>query len=160
MKKHPFLYLFTVLSLCCSSLWAQTQIDAFTLPDQHNINHLIQFPSEKARILIIADKASGDQARRWGYSLGGKLGDSVDYIPIAAMGGVPDFLKGIAKSFIHEPRPILVDWDNIVSKKLGFVDNQCLILFIDPQGQCLVRSSGEVTPEKLNNVILQSKRYI
>ncbi len=67
--------------------------------------------------------------------------EEIQIVGIACMGWVPFFIKGSVKASFKDKPPILLDWSNEVADQYGYVDNEGLLVYIDPAGtiRCSVR---------------------
>lgn len=131
-------------------------LSSFTLSDQYDQRHVINFPSNQLRLLIVADQGSAGDAREWGTYLMKSPLKSVAVVPIAAMGDVPELFRGFAKTYITVKRPTLLDWNNRISKRLGFTKNECLVLLLDPNGLSLAAVKGRPTADKVGILVQAS----
>jgi len=139
--------------LTVGPIWSQDKVAPFTLSDQKEQRHTIQFPCDKKRVLIIGDQTSAPQARLWGENLYRTYSTQMDFIPIAAMGNIPEIFRGFARAEVKNKRPTLLDWDNKVSKKLGYEQGQCIVLIVDRDGSVLGKGRGPYSSEKLGVLV-------
>ena len=146
MKHIPLAVVLLLLTV--SPTFSQEKIDAFSLIDQKNVNHKIEFPASQNRVIIVGDMDSREHARQWGDQLQRTLGKQVDYTAIAALGPIPDWQKEFVKEMIKSDRPKLLDWGNKVCKKWGYSPKKCLVLMVGKNGEILHRSEGPYSKEK------------
>jgi hypothetical protein len=137
-----------LIVLTAAPTFSQQKIDSFSLRDQKNVSHKIEFPASQNRVIIVGDMDSVEQARQWGDQLKKTLGKQVDYTAIAALGPIPDWQREFLRGMIKSDRPKLLDWENKVSQKWGYSPKQCLVLLVGKNGEILHRSEGEYTKEK------------
>ncbi len=130
-----------------------SRVSPFTLMDQYDAQHVIEFRSARPRLFIVADQASAGAAREWGGYLAKSPLKSVSIIPIAAMGDVPELLQGFAKAYVTVKRPTLLDWRNRVSTRLGFMPNECMVALVDGDGRIIGRVTGKVNSVKLDELV-------
>lgn len=140
-----------VFFFLCGGIFAQNgAVASFTLSDHHDHVHSITFPHSKKRIIIIADRDTAADAQAWGKQLSQAVGRQIDYVAIAAVGEVPEFIRGVVKGAMKSaPVPRLLDWDNTLSNSLGF-QKHCLVLLVDKKGQILAKASGGFSTEKMS----------
>lgn len=152
IRKFLISGIFTLLWPCLS-VQATDKAASFTLLDQHDQPYTVRFPHTQKRIIIVADRDSAPAAKTWGQRLGQTLGNSVDYIAIAAVGSFPDYLRGFVKGAITSEKPRLLDWDNTVSKQLGFTPKTVLIVIVDESGTVLAKETGPISDSKLATLL-------
>ncbi len=134
------------------TIHAQAILESFTLKDQHDIPQKIQFPSSKSLIFIVGDRDTSAQTKSWQPELSKSIGKKADYIIIAALGSVPEFLRGVTKSSIHSERSVLLDWDNAISRKLGYLPKKCSVVGVNSHGVILAHENTYFSPEKMKRL--------
>ena len=146
------------IQLSCLSVWAQDKLAPFTLSDQKDVAHTIQFPNKKRYVIIVADKNSSAEAKLFGENISKSVGETVEYVSVVAVGSVPSFLKGSVKGKVQGKRLTLLDWDNKVVKKLGYHEAKCLVLAVDTDGSILDTEEGAYTKDKVAELVAELQK--
>lgn len=132
-----------------------SKITPFRLLDQHDLTHTIDFPASQNRVIIIGDRNCVDQTKEWGSKLLSQIGNTVEYIPIVAMGDIPEWLGGWVKSAMKTQgrRDKLLDWQNKVCRTWGFEPQQPMVMIVSRDGTILSQIHGGYSPQKCALVV-------
>ncbi len=129
--------------LCFSPVSIGQQLNAkavnFELSTQFDVLNKYSFPNNKKTILVFADRHSSKQTKEWTAKLRADFKEDIQIVGIACMGWVPFFIKGSVMASFKDKPPILLDWSNEVADQYGYIDEEGLLVYIDPSG--IVRHS-------------------
>lgn len=106
-------------------------------------------------MIFVADRDSSAHAKEWGEYVKKNVKQPFMYTTIAAMGNIPGWQRGFVKGFIQsDPKPRLLDWDNSVSRKWGYLPRNCMILVVSKNGTVVSVITGNMTTKKIETMRL------
>ncbi len=134
---------------------------AFTFRDQFNNIYTRDDFAGHILIVVGSDREGSPFNELWSFAIYDSLkkyslNDSVRFLPVADVRGVPFFLKGMVKSKFprEKKRWILLDWKGLFAKAYRFIAGSSNILLIRRDGRVVYHVYGrEPDPEKLNNLL-------
>ena len=126
--------------------------EPFTLEDQFQHAHAVSFGDGRPVVLVFADRDCADAVEPWARALSAGLGARARVLGIAAVGGVPAFLQGAVRGFLHGRPSVLLDWGNRVSDRHGYAGGECLVLAVDGGGVVRARVDGALTDARYADV--------
>jgi hypothetical protein len=120
----------------------------FRLSDQFGRPHATADHRGRAYLLVGAGKGGRAAGTAWVERLRAMQGDSAGAVPVpviavADLRGVPRLLRRLVRGrFPDDPRqPVLLDWDGVVARSLGFDAQTCTIVVVDPAGRPRARET-------------------
>ena len=126
--------------------------EPFTLDDQFQHAHAVTFGDGRPVVLVFADRDCADAVEAWARALAAGLGARARVLGVAAVGGVPAFLQGAVRGFLHGKPSVLLDWGNRVSHQLGYAGGACLVVAVDGEGVVRARVGGALTDARYAEV--------
>jgi hypothetical protein len=123
---------------------AQSRVASFSLTDQFERVHQLNFPREKVTVLTIADRKGSAQVEGWVRPLAERFGDSILQAGIADVSKVPGLLRGRMRGAFREQfsRPVMLDWQGTHCRALGCERGVVNVLLVAPGGEILFRTAG------------------
>jgi hypothetical protein len=147
-----------------TTIATEKKLIEFSIKDQFGEEYT-QNSFDAAYILVLgADREGSQYTDQWGPTLADSLKkdgriDSVVFVALANLQGVPGMMKGMIKGFFPKEKEnwVLLDWDGEFDQAYGFVENKCNILLFD-QGRNLVMHEAVTdymaeTAERILNAI-------
>lgn len=124
---------------------APPRVADFSLADQFDRVHRVNFPREKVTVLTIADRRGSAQVEGWVQPLAKRFGDSILQSGIADVSKVPGLLRGHVRKAFREKfsHPVMLDWQGTQSRALGCARGVVNVLLVAPDGQIVFRTAGE-----------------
>jgi AhpC/TSA family len=120
----------------------------FTLTNQFGQESSFSFPNNKKTILVFADRNSGKQTKAWTQQLRADFGNEIEIVGIAVMGWVPFFVKNSVKESFLKKAPILLDWGDDVADEYNYKSDNCLVVYIAPDGMVKISKHGEFSEKE------------
>lgn len=162
------LVLVVALSLCVPlstsvvAGWGIDRASGFELKDQYNQVNSYRFPKSKPTILVFGDRRGSDQIEGWVRPIWDRYQDRVDQKGVAVLSAVPAFMRGIIRSMFKSKvkYPVLLDWTGEVARAYTYQSGQANLILIDQQGVILLRLTGPVTREGLQELYARIDRLI
>jgi|NOAtaT_7_FD_contig_101_735573_length_3484_multi_2_in_0_out_0_4 hypothetical protein len=134
----------------------------FELRDQYNQLISYRFPKSKPTILIFGDRKGSEQIEGWVKPIWAQYQDRVDQRGVAVLSAVPSFMRGIIRSMFKSrvKYPVLLDWTGEVAKSYSYQSGQANLILIDQQGQIVLRLTGGVGKEGLQQLYARIDRLL
>ena len=126
--------------------------EPFSLDDQFQHPHAVTFGDGAPVLLVFADRDCADAVEPWARALSAGLGARARVLGVAAVGGVPTFLQGAVRGFLHGKPSVLLDWGNRVSDLHGYGGGECLVVAVDGGGVVRARVAGPLTDARYAEV--------
>jgi len=132
----------------------------FELKDQYNQLNSYRFPKSKPTILVFGDRRGSDQIEGWVRPIWDRYQERVDQKGVAVLSAVPVFMRGIIRSMFKSKvkYPVLLDWTGEVARAYTYQSGKANLVLIDRQGVILLRLTGPVTREGLQELYAQIDR--
>lgn len=123
----------------------------FELKDQYGKVHRIGGGSDLPIIITIADRKSAENVRAWVEPLDRQYPGGLQFVAIASVSEIPWLWHSYTKAQFrrHFDRPILLDWEGEVTRRLGFQSGRLRLLVFTPDGAFVVHAEGKATPNRL-----------
>ncbi|MES2733341.1 MAG: hypothetical protein V4714_16460 [Bacteroidota bacterium] len=127
---------------------------AFTLEDQFDKKITVKFPASLPTILLFSDRntTSAKQADQWGSELVSEYGKDIRVVVIAVTGKGAKLVKNKVQNGFKNSDSILFDWDNEVSRQYGFVENACMVVYVNKAGTVEAVENGAYSDAKYNKL--------
>lgn len=128
---------------------------SFTLRDQFNVAHQVQFPRTNVIVLTVADRDGNAQVDSWIAPLKKQRPTSLEILGIADVQGVPQFFRdGVRKKVVKtRPHAVMLDWEGEVLSSLRPEKARANIFVIDRGGKVRARFVGAMQPELLEQLL-------
>lgn len=139
-----FLFLATAL------IAQQPGLVNFSLEDQFGAQHQRNDYSYKILVVIAGDKGGSTYNEQWGQAIADSISghphiSQMQILPIADLGIVPSFLRGLVKMMLPEnPKEmVLLDWDGLFASTYGLTADATNILVFDTKGTLCLQENGQ-----------------
>jgi hypothetical protein len=148
--------------LITTTLYAESDalID-FSLTDQFGQQHQTADYIGRVVVVIAADKEGSAYNEEWGAAIGEVMAPFVEagamhFLPVADLGIVPTFLRGIVMKILPNDTEamVLLDWDGVFTNAYRLVPNHSNMLVFDSYGSQVLHAHGrELDPHKLEAIL-------
>ncbi|NDD64060.1 MAG: hypothetical protein EBZ36_08800 [Acidobacteria bacterium] len=134
----------------------------FELKDQYNQVNSYRFPKSKPTILVFGDRRGSEQIEGWVRPVWDRYQDRIDQKGVAVLSAVPVFMRGIIRSMFKSKvkYPVLLDWTGEVARAYAYHSGKANLVLIDQQGVILLRLTGPVSREGLQELYARIDRLI
>lgn len=157
------LFVLFLLGPGTAALAESSKLIPFEIEDQFDQVHTDADVRGHVVIVTGSDKDGSPFNGRWNRAIIEDLDrdvgiDSIAFVGVADLRGVPFFLKGMIKGkFPQKPEQgTLMDWKGLFAKTYRFEPKASNILVFSPDGDLLIRAHGrEVDPEKVGKIGLR-----
>ncbi len=125
--------------------------------DQFGVEHTLTFPSDRPRVLVLADREGSAQIASWVEPLVARYGERIEIRGIALLAGVPAWLRPTLRSLFRRrlSYPILMDWDGASAAKFDYGRGAALVVAVDAEGDEVWRAAGPADAERLAEAFRQ-----
>lgn len=137
--------------------------DDFALRDQFDRPHPVRFADARLTLLVFSGRATAADGEAWGQAAAGGFGDApaprpagpgraappVRVVAVAAMGGVPGFVRPVVRQLFHDRPPLALDWDDAVAARFGYRPGAARAVLVDAAGRVRAAADGPPTPAAL-----------
>lgn len=154
------IFVFFLLHLAISQ---ESAMISFKLKDQFNNSYTEKDFMNHVVIIVGSDKEGSQYNERWSLAIYDSLikknlVDSVRFLPVADLRGIPFFVKSLVRSkFPKEKyRWILLDWQGRFAEAYNFTPNASNIIILDKDFKVNYRTFAyEIEKEKLQAIWLK-----
>ena len=169
MKTDTFARMFALVALAVASLWAAELLRPgvpapdLRLKDQYDNEVRLEDCLGKATLLIYGDRAGSTYMGIWARAVGEAFPaepNAVKLVRIANLKAVPPFYHNFAKRKFQAPDedgkprvPVLLDWEGIVAKRFGAMEDMTNVYLIDPAGILRYSAAGKATSEETQALV-------
>lgn len=136
-QKVFFLFIFTSLLLKLA-FTQETALISFKLRDQFNNSYTEKDFTNRIVIIVGSDKEGSQYNERWSLAIYDSLKkenliDSVRFLPVADLHGVPFFIKSLVRSKFPRAKHkwVLLDWKGLFAHAYIFIPKASNIIILD-----------------------------
>lgn len=165
---HRILYPLLICALLVSDVAGQElRLVHFTLETAAGEEYTQEYRKDRILVMFGTDRTGSAYSREWVHILRDTLThwnvmDSVAFVGLADLQGVPFFLRGLVRSLIPDDRtdPLLLDWEGLFPEIYRFEDGACNILIFDRERKLYHRESVKVLDPVALSSLLSTLRTL
>jgi len=162
--RQKVFFIFMLTSLLLKLAFAQeTTMISFKLRDQFNNSYTEKDFTNRIVIIVGSDREGSQYNERWSFAIYDSLRkkdlvDSVRFLPVADLRGVPFFIKSLVRSKFPRAkhRWILLDWKGLFAHAYNFTPKASNIIIIDRNKKVVYQTFVfDIEKEKLQAIWLK-----
>ena len=132
----------------------------FALKDQYDKTFALNFPKDKATVLVFGDREGSSQIEGWVRPLVEKYADKIDVLGVAELSAVPTVARGVVRRIMKNQvkYPVMLDWSGAISKSYGYQKGKANLFVIDKRGSIVAEVAGAASEAELEKIYREINR--
>jgi peroxiredoxin len=132
----------------------------FELKDQYDKTFTLNFPKNKATILVFGDREGAKQIESWVRPLVEKYADKIDIQGVAELSAVPSLARSVVRRIMKNQvkYSVMLDWSGAVSKSYGYQKGKANLFVIDKRGSIVAEVAGAASEAELEKIYREINR--
>jgi hypothetical protein len=152
--------MFSGVNVGYAQQFTSNQASEFQLKDQYNKTFALNFPKDKATVLIFGDREGAKQIESWVRPLVEKYADKIDIQGVAELSAVPEIAQGVVRRIMKNQvkYSVMLDWSGAVSKSYGYQKGKANLFVIDKRGNIVAEVAGAASAAELEKIYREINR--